>query len=149
MCADLSTVVHAEELTTTGLFVGLHRNSSIVTCWVATATTEQRYIGCWPSKMLLTPPVITPPHLTDLTVLLILGTSNVSIWDMMNYEYCDGFNYAFMSSANLIVWMELIQPTLACKRTLANLPLLKKSKAPGSSCLDQNMQIAVKPNGEH
>lgn len=25
----------------------------------------------------------------------------------------------------------------------------KESRAPGFICLDQNMQIAVKPNGEH
>lgn len=49
--------------------------------------------------------------------------------------------------------LELLQllglPTLACKSILAYLPLLKGSEAHGSVCLDQNMQIAVEPSGEH
>lgn len=48
--------------------------------------------------------------------------------------------------------LELVQlqlPTLACKSVLAYLPLLKESVAPGSVCLDQNMQIATEPSGEH
>jgi len=45
--------------------------------------------------------------------------------------------------------VQLQLPTLACKSVLAYLPPLKESVAPGSVCLDQNMQIAVEPNGEH